>query len=80
VHGLGQACAGESFDRQVCHRDGLAFADQFDGELVVKLAPCIGHPCVSAGDAKPGLVPVGAAFLLAKEGALSLLELLLGPA
>lgn len=47
---------------------------------MVKLAPCVGHPCVSAGDLDAGLRPVVAGLGLAGQASLFLLEFLLGAA
>ena len=49
VDGLGQACTGESLDRQVLHGNRLVLANDPCGELVVELAPCVGDLRVSAG-------------------------------
>ncbi len=46
---------------------------------MVELAARVGHLRMSAGDLQPGLVPVAGALLLAGEGALRLLQALLGP-
>lgn len=47
---------------------------------MVELAPCVGHPHVSAGDLDAGLVPVLRSPGLAGQAALFPLEFLLGPA
>src|SRR5258707_14879528 len=47
---------------------------------MVKLAPRVGHPCVSAGDLDAGIRPVVAALGLARQASLFLLEFLLGAA
>ncbi len=80
MNGLGLAGAGESSHCQVFHRDHLVLADQGSGQLVVEISPGIGDPRMSTSDLDPGLVPVPAASLLARQVALGSPEFLLRPA
>src|SRR5215510_8320514 len=47
---------------------------------MMELAPGSGHPRMCPSHLDPGLVPVPAAFLLAGQNTLSMLEFFLGPA
>src|SRR6185437_15070376 len=74
VDRLSQPRAGESFHREVFHRDRLVFADHLGGGLVVEVPPRVGDVSVRAGRLDPRFLPVAAAFLLAAQVFLRSLE------
>ncbi len=80
MHRLGEAGPGESPDRQRLDRERLIFAHERSRELVVELAPGVGHAGMGPRDLDALLVAVVAAPGLAGQGLLGALEFLLGAA
>src|SRR6266566_3894189 len=79
VYRLSHVGAAESFHRQILYGDRLVFADQRRGELMVELAPRIGHLRMHPGDPAPSPLLIPAAFLLAGQRPLRPSKFLLRP-